>query len=45
MDLEGGDVVTSIGVFDWVDWTGIASVLLLIVLLALLWVFRYRDRD
>ena len=38
----GDDV--AFGVLDWVDWTGICALLLPIVMLALLWVWWYRDR-
>jgi hypothetical protein len=44
MYLTLGDDV-AFAILDWVDWTGICTLLLLIVLLALVWVWWYRDRD
>jgi hypothetical protein len=42
-DAGAGDDV-AFGILDWVDWTGIGT-LLLVVLLALLWVWWYGKRD
>ena len=38
-------VMPAFGVLDWVDWTGISAVLVLVVLLALMWVWRHKGRD